>query len=116
MFDPTKLEAQMLKRRGVIPVLADRVMKLSEMLMFGTKEEGVDLANELRWISQNMRRRTPVHVAPVQRRKATRGLRPVVCDFADAHPEMDNQKIGERFNISLGRVSEYRAGYAWENR
>ena len=33
---------------------------------------------------------------------------------AAANPELDNQKIGEHFNMAAGRISEYRAGYAWD--
>lgn len=59
-----------------------------------------------RIVEQHMWRRPPARRAPARRKKISKDLKKEIEQFLSTHPDVDLQRIAERFNVNAGRVSE----------
>jgi hypothetical protein len=89
-----------------IPEVRDRLYELGSEIGL---PELFKLADQL-WRRQPGRPR-----APVQHRRVTPELKAQIRAFAAEHPEMSEDKIGVRFGVNQGRVSEALFGFRGES-
>lgn len=68
------------------------------------------LSNKLKRLIKDMHRRPSVRKAAKESAPFTPELAVRIKNYADIHPSLSYIKIGKRFNVSIGRVSEALAG------
>lgn len=68
------------------------------------------LNKRIRELSSHIARRRPVKVAPRSSAKVTPAIVEGVKLLATQHPDWTQAKIGKKFNINVGRVSEILRG------
>ena len=67
-------------------------------------------ASRIKKLVKSLHRRPAVRRAVKEHATVTPSLRNKIRVFAEANPDMSYAKIGRRFNVSNGRVSEVVAG------
>lgn len=68
------------------------------------------IASEIAELSRHIARRSPMKRAPRASAKVTAELRRQIREFAKTHPDWTQLRIGQKFNVNQGRVSEAMRG------
>lgn len=85
-----------------IPEISKRIKEISYSIESDYSTE----AEELRYLAEEMRRRPSTSRAAITSTPMTEELAQEIKEYHDANPGLSHQKIGERFNVNHGRVSE----------
>lgn len=85
-----------------LPEVQEELIKVAQQI---TK-----LNRRIRELSSHIARRRPIKVAPVSSAKITPEIIEGVKLMSTQHPDWPQTKIGKKFNINAGRVSEILRG------
>jgi hypothetical protein len=89
-----------------VPEVTKRMREISEMI----RDTFPDEADELVYLTEELRRRVPGKRAPATSTSMTPELAEEIKEFAADNPEESHQAIANVFNVNHGRISEILSG------